>query len=124
MAADKTDIFQDIISLQKEICEKYNAEFMPADLDLFVAIADNVNGDSFPIHGLRLRSSGHSSGWYIWAGDDFLEDPDFFKPVHGKHLIDRCPQAVKFLALPPGYRFVVDKEGNAAAHFGSGLVDN
>lgn len=124
MATRNIDIFQDVLALQKEICKKYDAEFAPVDLELFVAISDGVDGATFPVHGLRFPQEGYGTGWYLWAGDGFSDDPDFFKPVHGKHLLSRCPQVMKFLALPPGHRFIVDDEGNMAVHFDETLVEN
>jgi hypothetical protein len=52
---------------------------------------------------------GHTSGWYIWAGKEFSNDPDFFVPIHIAHLIEWCPEAIKYLGLPPGWRFLFDK---------------
>ena len=46
-------------------------------------------------------------GWYLWADEEMSEDDDFFKPMHVYHLIERCPNVVKYLALPPGWRFLL-----------------
>ena len=32
--------------------------------------------------------------------------PDFFVPLHVEHLAEWCPGVTKFLALPPGWRFL------------------
>jgi hypothetical protein len=47
-------------------------------------------------------------GWYLWAGAGWSDDPDFFQPLCVEHLVDRCPLAVPFLGLPPGWRFLTD----------------
>ncbi len=47
-----------------------------------------------------------SSGWYVWAGE-FSEAEDFFKPLHISHIETWTPLALKFLGLPPGWRFLV-----------------
>jgi hypothetical protein len=60
-----------------------------------------------PVNGLRRPPEGGTSGWYIWAGEEFSYDPDFFVPLHVHHLDDWCPHVVKYLALPPGYRFLI-----------------
>ena len=124
MSSQKHDIFADNKTTQKAICLKYGAQFTPTDLDLFIAISDNADGKTYPIHGLRLPQEGHRSGWFIWAGDDFSDDADFFKLIHGKHLEERCPEVMQFLGLPQGFRFVIDDEGNMKAHFDPEVIDN
>jgi hypothetical protein len=32
---------------------------------------------------------------------------DFFKPMHVEHLPDWCPEALPYLALPPGWGFIL-----------------
>jgi hypothetical protein len=62
-----------------------------------------------PIHGLRHPPAHDTNGWYIWAGE-FSTSPDFFAPIHTSHLIERLPQVLQFLGLPPGYRFLIAAE--------------
>ena len=59
-----------------------------------------------PVHGLRHPPEGDTTGWYIWSGE-FLEDPDFFEPFHVAHLSKDVPLVVPYLALPPGWRFLL-----------------
>jgi hypothetical protein len=63
-----------------------------------------------PLNGLRHAAEAGTCGWYIWGGTDFPEDSEFFQPVHVAHLGDHCPAALPFLALPPGWRFLVADE--------------
>jgi hypothetical protein len=60
-----------------------------------------------PINGLRDPRVGDTSGWYIWCGKGYSSNPEFFVPLHANHLFERCPDIIKFLGLPPGYRFLV-----------------
>ena len=60
----------------------------------------------WPVHGLRHPPEEATSGWYIWTGE-LTEADDFFMPLHAEHLTERCPIVAKFLALPPGSRFLV-----------------
>jgi hypothetical protein len=60
-----------------------------------------------PLNGLRHREAALTSGWYIWGGPELDQSPDFFDPLHHSHLLERCPQVARFLALPPGWRFLV-----------------
>ena len=60
-----------------------------------------------PINGLRHEPVGDTNGWYIWAGPELSQDPDFFTPLHVHHLGEWCPQVLPYLALPPGSRFLI-----------------
>ena len=50
--------------------------------------------------------TGDACGWYLWAGEELSERSDFFSPVHANHLATLRPEIVKYLALPPGSRFL------------------
>lgn len=60
-----------------------------------------------PINGLRHRQVGDTTGWYIWAGEEWSDDPSFFVPIHVQHLDDWNPEIRKYLGLPPGSRFLL-----------------
>jgi len=90
---------------QRELCRKYGVPWVEASADLKVGIAENVKTGLQPINGLRHPPSGDTTGWYIWAGSEPSSDPSFFVPLHVKHLTDWSPQVIKYLGLPPGWRF-------------------
>ncbi len=92
---------------QQSLCGRYRAEYSPVTNDMKVGIARNVKDGVFPIHGLRHPPAGDTTGWYIWAGGEPSEDPDFFVPLHIEHVTAWCPEAIRFLGLPPGWRFLV-----------------
>lgn len=92
---------------QRKMCERYGVQYLPAPLDRIVGIARNVREGTLPIHGLRHPAVGDTTGWYIWAGGEPSEDPGFFVPLHVEHLETWCPAAIRFLGLPPGFRFLV-----------------
>ncbi len=96
-----------IENMQKEVCNKYSADYYPAPSDMKVGIALNVREGVMPINGLRHPTEADTTGWYIWAGEDLPDNCDFFKPLHVKHLSDWCPQVQKYLGLPAGWRFLV-----------------
>ncbi len=50
---------------------------------------------------------GDTCGWYLWAGEEFSWDADFFQPVHVEHLRLWRPEVSQYLALPPGWRFLI-----------------
>jgi hypothetical protein len=92
---------------QRTICDRYGTEYSPPPNGMKIGIARNVRDGILPIHGLRHPPTGDTTGWYIWAGGEPSDDPDFFVPLHVEHLDDWCPAAVRFLGLPAGWRFLV-----------------
>ena len=60
----------------------------------------------WPLNGLRHPPAADTCGWYLWAGE-FEEADDFFEPLHVEHLADWRKLVVPYLALPPGWRFLV-----------------
>lgn len=95
---------------QEDVCRRYNVKLVEAASQLKVGIARNVRDGVLPINGLRHAPVGDTTGWYIWAGDEIGDDPDFFVPIHVAHLEEWCPEVVRFLGLPPGWRFLVAGE--------------
>jgi hypothetical protein len=95
---------------QKLVCTQYKTSYLPSPSGLKVGISLNVRDGLLPINGLRHPPEGDTTGWYIWAGEDFSSDPNFFKPLHVKHLMDWCPEIIRFLGLPSGWRFLVAGE--------------
>src|SRR5437868_11745199 len=92
---------------QRVVCARFNVEPVPAPAGLKVGIALNVRDGLQPLNGLRCVPEGDTSGWYIWAGEEWSDDPEFFVPLHIEHLETWCPQAIPYLQLPPGWRFLV-----------------
>lgn len=92
---------------QKKICKVHGTNFLPPEAYSKVGIALNVKNGILPINGLRHESVGTTNGWYIWAGEELSSNDDFFQPLHVEHLQEWCPEIIKFLALPPGWRFII-----------------
>ena len=92
---------------QASVAEGFGASPMPPDGSLKVGIARNVGTGLEPLNALRHEPEGDTCGWYVWAGDELSQDPDFFEPLHASHLPDRCPEIVPYLALPPGWRVLL-----------------
>jgi hypothetical protein len=97
---------------QKALCKAWAAPFAPVGGELKLGIAENVKSGALPIHGLRHPSDGDTTGWYIWAGGEPSDAPDFFKPLHVSHLDEWCPGIKRFLGLAPGWRFLTDMAGH------------
>jgi len=92
---------------QERICRKYRVPWIDAPSDLKVGVAKNVKTGLQPVNGLRHPPEGDTTGWYIWAGEECSSDPDFFEPLHVKHLTEWCPGVLPYLGLPPGSRFLI-----------------
>jgi len=72
-----------------------------------LGIALNVRIDNVLVNGLRHPPRDNASGWYVWAGETLEERDDFFVPLHLGHVQDWRVDIQKFLALPPGWRFLI-----------------
>lgn len=94
--------------MQRKICQKYQADFTKVDSSLKMGIARNVKSKLKPVNGLRHNPENGTSGWYIWAGEELKKETDFFLPVHTRHVSDWNKDIEKYLALPPGWRFLID----------------
>lgn len=96
-----------LVRQQKDLCVRYGSPFVGSPLALKVGIAVNVKSGLLPINGLRNPPEGDTTGWYIWAGEELSDDPDFFVPLHVEHLIQWCPAVLPYLGLAPGWRFLI-----------------
>ncbi|MDB4970088.1 MAG: hypothetical protein JWN44_5777 [Myxococcales bacterium] len=92
---------------QRQICRRFGSSFSPPLPGTKVGFALGTRRLS-PINGVRLPAHKDTNGWYIWCGEETSEASDFYEPVHTEHLVELCPAAMPFLALPAGYRFLVD----------------
>lgn len=100
----------DIKTSQDNVCKKYGVSHHPSPSNLKIGIALNVRDGIVPINGLRHPPEADTTGWYIWAGDELSDAPDFFKPLHVEHLLEWCPKAMRYLGLPPGWRFLITND--------------
>jgi hypothetical protein len=97
----------DLYSTQRALCSRFGASYLGCDMNLKVGISKNVRDGVRPLNGLRIEPEGDTCGWYIWAGEKFSEEPDFFVPLHASHLEEWAPLVLPYLGLPPGWRFLV-----------------
>lgn len=99
---------------QRRVCEERGAAFDPPDGSSRVGIALQTLHHT-PLHGMRIPPHDGVCGWYLWGGD-LSDDPGFFQPLCVEHLPERCPMALPFLCLPPGWRFLTDGEYSEVWH--------
>jgi hypothetical protein len=91
---------------QLEICRKHSVPPDPPDPFTKLGISRSFSSREFPLNGLRHPAEEGTNGWFLWSGEELSNDPEFFVPLHAAHIDDRCPEIKKFLALPPGWRFL------------------
>lgn len=103
-------IIKSLEEKQKEICFRFGAEFYPCQMNLKVGISRNVQNGEIPVNGLRIKPEEDTTGWYIWAGEEFSDDPNFFVPLHVFHLYEWRPLVLPYLGLPPGWRFLITED--------------
>jgi hypothetical protein len=95
-----------IAEKQREICNRYDADYAPPEVGSMVAISDSALQGQFPLHGLRYPPEVGPTRWFIWGGE-YSEADDFFKNLHIHHLEELCPAVLPYLALPSTWRFLI-----------------
>ena len=72
----------DLEKKQIDVCKIWNANYVSSPEHFKVGISLNLQEGTLPINGLRHSIVGETSGWYIWAGEEFSYHEDFFLPLH------------------------------------------
>jgi len=103
------DQYKEIEQAQMAFCAERGTQLVYVAPESKLGFALKTKGKQ-PINGLRHPVCGETCGWYLWCGEDFSDAPDFFSPIHAKHVYDDYPQLRKLLGLPPGYRFLLAGE--------------
>jgi len=96
----------DATSDQLEMCRKHGVPPDAPDSLTKLGISRSFSSREFPLNGLRHPAEEGTNGWFLWSGEELSTDPDFFVPLHAMHVDDHCPEIKKYLALPPGWRFL------------------
>jgi hypothetical protein len=100
---------EEALQLQRVTCERLGLAALHPEPGSKLGISlKTVDSGLLPLHGLRHPPEGGTNGWYIWAGEDTQsEEADFFDPLHIGHRVESGSPVVPYLALPPGWRFVI-----------------
>jgi hypothetical protein len=91
---------------QRALCAVWSAEFTATPFTSLIGISRTFSPNTFPVNGLRHPQTATTAGWFIWSGN-WSTDDNFFAPLHTAHLLDRCPEIIRYLGLAPGWRFLV-----------------
>ena len=95
------------VQREQSVCEWAGVEPRTPEPGTKLGIALATLGKK-PINGLRHNPENGTNGWYIWCGTELSEDSEFFDSLHVEHIREYLPEVEEYLALPPGYRFLID----------------
>lgn len=102
-------MLQDFIEEQKLVCEEFDSAYIKVNEDDVVAIAKHTL-DKEPIVGLRKNpETDENICWFIYGGE-LEEGEDFFETVTVKELEEILPEAIPYLSLETGFRFMIDRD--------------
>ena len=109
---------------QRKICDSFGADFLGYPPASLIGASPNIKTGEEPINGLRYFPEGNTNGWYIYAGETLPPDKEFFKPIHFEHLTNWYTPAIKYLGLPPGWRFLITASGYEDVWFDPTLLQS
>ena len=119
----KLTAVSDVRREQIALCQRFSVETTFASDADKVGIALNVRDpDQRLLNGFRHQPESGTSGWYLWAGDALDPGDDFFKPLHVEHIREWRAELLPYLALPPGWRFLI-ADGHEDAWYDPVLAD-
>ena len=98
--------YEEIEQQQRALCRQRGENYVPAPPESKLGLALDTLGQ-LPVNGLRHPPEKDTNGWYLWCGENLSQAKDFFAPLHTKHLMEKCPESLRFLGLPPGCRFLL-----------------
>jgi len=100
-------VTDELLREQMAVVARYGVKPLLPNPDEKLGIAEIVRSQQWPLNGLRHPKTSNTCGWYIWSGEELSSAPDFFVPLHVSHLEEWAPAVVPYLALPPGWRFLI-----------------
>src|SRR5687768_10627874 len=109
---------------QKEVCKRLEVDWVPVEKESMVAINESLFSDLQPINGFRHPREGTIEGWYLWSGGEIPQNDDnFFKPIHAEHLNEERQNVLRYMGLPPGWRFQIDDNGYEDIWFDGSILE-
>ncbi|WP_054508711.1 hypothetical protein [Chryseobacterium sp. ERMR1:04] len=91
---------------QSEICAEYGLIPLFPNFSQMIVISKGVY-EGKDIEAIRYDSPEHMSGWWLIT-DDYDDDIKSLMTVHFYHVAFKRPDILKYLALPFGYRFLME----------------
>lgn len=106
---------------QADVRRRYGTEIHMPEPGSKLGLAQAAACGIIPISGLRHPPSGDMSGWSVWSGD-YSEDSEFFQPLHVSHAVSDEMVFAHYLALPPGWRFLIGADGYEDVWYDASLL--
>lgn len=104
-----SSMLQDFIEEQKLVCEEFDSAYIKVKEDDVVAVAKHTL-DQEPIVGLRKKpETDENICWFIYGGE-LGDGEDFFETMTVKELEEILPEAIPYLSLETGFRFMIDRD--------------
>ena len=100
----------ELAAVQRDICAQFGADYLPCHPGMRLGLASNVTAATRNLNGVRIVPSGDACGWYLWAGDELAEPPEFYIPLRAQNIETWAPRAMAYLGLPPGWRFLLRED--------------
>jgi hypothetical protein len=94
---------------QRAFCRERVADYKASPGASMLGFALATRGMA-PINGLRHPPHNDTNGWYLWCGEGFSDNPNFFEPLHTEHVYEEFPCLIPLLGLAPGYRFLLSED--------------
>ena len=95
---------------QRLTCQQYNAQYAPPCADKLCAMMPEVLDRGRRVCGARYPSPEHMSGWWLTT-PEYSGDVSELSVRHLFHVTHAVRELAKFLALPFGYCFECDPQG-------------
>ena len=87
------------------VCKKHGAiPFHPGTEQVLMVAMDTLS--HLPLNGVRIYPESGCCGWYVWGGPETAVDSGEFSRMHISYVPKYLPEIDRFLALPPGFRFL------------------
>lgn len=102
------DLAISIIKNQSEICFQHELIPLFPNFNQQVVISKGVY-EGKDIEGIRYDSPEHMTGWWLIT-DDYDDNIESLKTVHYYHVAFTRPDILKYLAIPFGYRFLMEND--------------
>lgn len=102
----------DLIAEQTAWCAARDVPYFGLDLHKKVGISRELLANPLaasPLCGVRHTPSATTTGWFLWSGEND-GSPDFFVPLHARHLLERHRHLLPLLGGAPGWCFLLAPE--------------
>ena len=86
---------------QARVCDEQGAAFCPPKGDSMVVVSDGV-WEGRDLEAMRYPAPEHMSGWWLIT-DLYDGNVESVRTEHAYHLVEKRPELVQYLALPPGF---------------------